>query len=772
MSKHPLSGILGQCRAALAVDASDGQLLERFVATREEAAFGVLLDRHGPMVWSVCRRWAGHHDAEDAFQATFLVLARRASSIRRRESLGSWLYGVAYRSAIRARQKSSRRPEQATNAEPGADPARTAADQEVRQILDEEIDRLPEKYRAPVVLHYLEGRSKHETARQLGWSEGTVSGRLARARELLRRRLDCRGLAMHEESLSPDTPAAPRAVCQATAWAVLGRLGGPSPSALALCEEVVRHMFLTRLKIATVSMLVLSVTVLGGSWGMYRLLAAQAPANPAAPPPAAQAPAGQRFDSATPLDVFLITEEGIRRPLGNTPTKDRRGIVIPEGTLWCVSPSRPNAVALTGVQAIQQYRDALLRETVEATRKHSVPALYVANGYNFDEGNRLAGQQRTLGDAVKLDNLPNLRCLILQRVNVSDQDMQAIGNLPTLERVMLNGNGAGSGLRHLARATALKTLRVSDPNLTDEHLAQLKGLEQLETLWLSGNFSDAGLAHLKGLENLQSLSLVRCPNITNKGLEHLKGMKGLTSLALETVPITDEGVAALKETPNLKRLTLRDVALTDTGMEHLKYLRGLRTLHLQLIRGYGASGIGVVGGPPLKLEVQAVGNVTDAGLVHLQTLPELTELTLMSEGVTDKGMATLGELTQLRELWLSSTKVTEKGLAQLKGLRELEKLQLRGCAITDVGFGYLGEMHKLQEVTLWSIKPFTGKGAAYLRALPNLKTVTLDFLDLSGQRQQVPPAIYAHYRRTLPQVEVIGDKSGVIGTTGGAGGGR
>jgi RNA polymerase sigma factor (sigma-70 family) len=178
---------------------TDSQLLERFVRRREEAAFAALVRRHGPMVLSVCRRVLCHsHDAEDAFQATFLVLAEKAHRLRRPELLANWLYGVAYRTALHARQRAARRSarekEAATMLAPLPD--REIDTRELRRVLDEELHRLPEKYRAPLVLCYLEGKTNEEAARLLGWPSGSMSHRLARGRELLRERLQVRLAAL------------------------------------------------------------------------------------------------------------------------------------------------------------------------------------------------------------------------------------------------------------------------------------------------------------------------------------------------------------------------------------------------------------------------------------------------------------------------------------------------------------------------------------------------------------------------------------------------
>ncbi len=179
---------------------SDEQLLERFTAQSESAgeiAFEAIVRRHGPMVMGVCRALLGNqHDADDAFQATFIVLALRAGAVRKRRSLGPWLHGVAARICGRARLVSRRRREAELPAEALSDHrSHDPALADLHQVLDEELRRLPEKYRRPIVLCYLEGRSQEDAARELGWTKGTISGRLARAKEVLQRRLIRRGLA-------------------------------------------------------------------------------------------------------------------------------------------------------------------------------------------------------------------------------------------------------------------------------------------------------------------------------------------------------------------------------------------------------------------------------------------------------------------------------------------------------------------------------------------------------------------------------------------------
>ena len=186
-------------------DFSDGQLLDRFVDRREGAVFEAIVHRHGPMVWGVCRRvLRDHHDAEDAFQATFLVLARKANSVMPREKLGNWLYGVAYQTAMKARAMRTKRRVREGQVTDMPEPEAVSQDHrdDLTEWLDTELSRLPKKYRSPIVLCDLEDRTHKEAASQLGWPIGTVSSRLSRARSMLAKRLSRRGVSPSAGSLA------------------------------------------------------------------------------------------------------------------------------------------------------------------------------------------------------------------------------------------------------------------------------------------------------------------------------------------------------------------------------------------------------------------------------------------------------------------------------------------------------------------------------------------------------------------------------------------
>jgi RNA polymerase sigma factor (sigma-70 family) len=291
--------------AQRAAGLDDAQLLDEFVRRRDEAAFAALLNRHAPLVFGVCRRVLGNaHDAEDAFQATFLVLVRKAGSIRTGESLGCWLYEIAYRTALRARTVAHKRRarERQAHAMNEASPKSPAEAPRVDPLLDEELNRLPEQYRRPLVLCYLEGKTHAEAAEQLGWPKGTVSGRLARARDLLRRRLEKRGVTLSVVALSAAltrdvTAAVPAPLLDATFRAGIQFAqdptagGGASAEAVSLAKEVLNVMLTSKICLALIALAV--VGFLSGGVALY--VSPGTPARqvvPAGPPPSEPLPDG------------------------------------------------------------------------------------------------------------------------------------------------------------------------------------------------------------------------------------------------------------------------------------------------------------------------------------------------------------------------------------------------------------------------------------------------------------------------------------------------
>jgi RNA polymerase sigma factor (sigma-70 family) len=303
-ARGPLETLL---TAGTAAGMTDGQLLARFVARgagdeAAEVAFSALVRRHGPMVWGVCRRLLGdRHAAEDAFQATFLVLARRAGSVRRPDRLGPWLYGVAIRTVREATARDRRRRRQealalarAVEAAGSAgrdggddDPGFAAAGREAAATVHEEVARLPRRDREAVVLCDLQGLTREEAARRLGCPPGTVGARLSRARVRLRDRLARRGLA--PSAAWPVAPALPDRVAGLAASGRLRLVMGPS----ILAKGVLRAMIFEQLR--TAALLVTAAAALGlGAAALVRPSpAAQAPG---APKPAAEGKPGPAAD--------------------------------------------------------------------------------------------------------------------------------------------------------------------------------------------------------------------------------------------------------------------------------------------------------------------------------------------------------------------------------------------------------------------------------------------------------------------------------------------
>jgi RND family efflux transporter MFP subunit len=377
MSQEPLQHLIRSLSGAAgeASGVADARLVERFVAG-DEAAFELLLWRHGPMVLGVCRRILHHaQDVEDAFQAAFLALARRASAIARREAVGSWLYQVACRIALRARADRARRTGRervGVNdlAAPPVDPAGCA---ELRAALDEEVIRLPARQRSAFVLCCLEGKTGEEAAQLLGCAPGTITSRLTRARLRLRRRLARRGFAptalalllSGEASAALPAPLVGITLRSALAFAA-GAPAGPPTRAVAYAEGALRAMFLTRLKVP------LLLALLG-------VLAAGASLLPAlaAPPPATRAP-DRETQAEKPRKVPVVR------------------VVQPVGSI-----ASPCTIRAAGEDVFAAVAGVLTGQTVNVgarVKKGQVLARIDAPSLEFAEKEARAGAQQFRGE--------------------------------------------------------------------------------------------------------------------------------------------------------------------------------------------------------------------------------------------------------------------------------------------------------------------------------------------------------------------------------------
>jgi RNA polymerase sigma factor (sigma-70 family) len=287
-SSLEIGSLLRTICAADPTGQSDAQLLQQFVTYKVETAFAALVRRHGPMVYGVCRRvLANAHEAEDAYQATFIVLLRKAHALTSCGTLAEWLHGVARRIALKARVSAARRRARERAA---ARPAVTAPEprNDLGAVLDEEVGRLPLKYRLPIVLCDLEGATRRDAAEQLGWKDGTVAGRLARARVLLAKRLlrsaritaGAMAVALGDTIAQTDVFAA---TCPMPHPLLMGTSvsAAASSSALALAKQEIRSMLWNQCKrVAAVCLLAFGAIGVAG-WTINALADGSPPQKPA-----------------------------------------------------------------------------------------------------------------------------------------------------------------------------------------------------------------------------------------------------------------------------------------------------------------------------------------------------------------------------------------------------------------------------------------------------------------------------------------------------------
>jgi RNA polymerase sigma factor (sigma-70 family) len=402
MANAPIGLVLRHLRQVAHVQAASGatdrQLLDQFVNWGEEAAFTLLLQRHGPMVFGVCRRLLhNEHDAEDVYQATFLLLARKASGIRKRESLSSWLYGVAYRLALRMKAQAASRQTRERRSVLRKQAAQASffkvAWRELEALLDEALQTLPEKYRVVLVLCYLQSKTQEQAARHLGCALGTVRSRLARGREMLRARLTQRGLALSAGAFvtvlataNPATAVPPllvHATLRAAATGMGAAAAGVSPRVAALVQGGLNAMVATHTKFMTALLLAFGLVVGGVATLARQATARQEPGavrgtaqvapRPEASPPAVLAPETDNAEKQKARTVIGHVVDTAGKPLA-------RAQVAILGLPKSRNHARVELVAANALARTQTDKDGRFRLVVPSAALMLQEKLYVLAG--------------------------------------------------------------------------------------------------------------------------------------------------------------------------------------------------------------------------------------------------------------------------------------------------------------------------------------------------------------------------------------------------------
>jgi RNA polymerase sigma factor (sigma-70 family) len=454
MAHRPLDAVIRHIRKVAGVPLnsreSDPELLQRFVDDQDATAFAALVQRHGPLVRSVCRRLLRHEaDVDDAFQATFLVLFRKAGTIRRRPSLASWLYGVAFRIARKAKSQSCQRQahEQRVIGASPAEPWREAAWREICAVLDEELQGLSEKYRASLVLCYLEGRTRDEAAHQLGWSLRTLQRRLERGREILRARLMRRGLTLSAgllaTALSEHVTAAalPAGLVNSTVKAILLYGAGKTAAAglisgqgAALAKGVLTAMFLR--KMTTVATLVVALGVTGTGTGLwtYQTVAAQ---RADAPDKKAAARAAAACEELQSFLRVPSQHDGIVRVIG---TEIKEGDKVP--------PEQTITIKING--EVRKYRR-------------------LKKGDKVEEGQLLARLDDDLARADVAIQIAKVRAAKAEKVSSEKTRDEAQQRYETQKKLLRAGNNGTSGTTaEDLRGALLQVIRYTEETVSKE----------------------------------------------------------------------------------------------------------------------------------------------------------------------------------------------------------------------------------------------------------------------------------------------------------------
>ncbi len=765
----------GALRAALSAAAAprltDRELLAQFSAGNQ-AAFAAIVKRHTGLVLGVCRRVLPTvQDAEDACQAVFLVLARKAKTGGWQSSIANWLYTTARRIASETNRAAARRLNREAHSTP---PAPVSAldemtGREAFAALDEELDKLPAIYREPLVLCYLQGLTRDEAASRLGIPSATLKSQLDRGRKKLADALTKRGIDIGAGliTVAATSSASASSRLMKTILAAVG--GSPSAPVAAIVQTASVNGFALKGKLLVLAAIAVAVTGFGLASmqiapGPQRAVVAKQSATKESPKSDSKSKAEQpmakvndllKFKPIDPETIGAYEKLGAHyggfeiSPIGrevlfglgkDVAAKNLPGFYLPS------LPALPENPVGNGV-----FHDGQVLK---------LPPVKVPFGLH------LSGTHVTNAALERLVELNNLCTLNLDHTPVTDAGLRTLKGLSNLSELRLNFTQVtDAGLSELKALKNLSLLELGNTKVTDAGLKELRDFASLDLN--STQVTDAGLKTIKENSHRLATLNLRGTRITDTGMTKLKGLKNLTWLNLGDTQVTDVGLKELKELKNLKTLNLHNTKVTDASLQELKELKNLTVLDLSDTKVTGAGLKEFINLAFLQLDQTQVADaglkeikelknlksiwlratqVTDAGLKEIKELKNLDTLVLNSTQVTDAGLQELKELKCLTSLDLGSTKVTR--LKDLNNLKKLVGLYLGGAPVTDAGLKEIKDLERVIALGLEHTK-VTDAG------LKDLKLLTkLTYVDLTGAN--VTTAGVKELKAALPNCQIRG----------------
>ena len=752
----------------------DRELLRRFVVEHDEGAFQTILHRHGPVVFNVCRiMLANQADAEDAFQATFLVFARKAVGIRKATSLGSWLYGVAYRIALKSQAEFAKRKKHECLV-PTREFVESADDltwRDVKAVIHRELNGLPERYRAILVLCYLEGKTQDEVAHQLKLPKGTLKGRLERGRELLRARLVRRGFgpaavlvasgwSATESAAMPLTLVESTARMVASLAAERGVSGFVSAKVVALTEGVVKAMFITKLR--TMIVMLLALGMVGSGIGVRAYFQGTAHAQPDHIVGTPKDTVKLKVDKEEPsertrkavemlkdnLDDFglsLSFSGDLKEPFHTIglATACKNKAKTPPHWLGDADLGKEGSAKVIDYLASSGFFDRASvipsndqegRVKFYASKNQPYYSLQVSAQYHEILGwdimmlHRLEGLRKALdGDAAKLMDK------LLATLEPKRKEWEKAKDKSNLE-----GTWTAISMERDGKSISEKEVKEFDIQLTfkgDEFMLMpfaSKGPEHFP----QGQFNIDTTTNPKSIDLTIDLPFSPAKKTsTMLGIYELDGDR----LKLLQAPPDQGRPTEFKTTPKsgmefivFKRAKGHSEQTTDgqpvapdadrAAAEWLLSVGG----SIQTAAGYFEKKDPLGDGPFKITAIRLASNdqIKDDDLARFAELTKLNNLFLAETPIGDAGLKHLAGLKSLESLYLPHTKVGDAGLAHLKGLTGLVNLYLDETKITDAGLEHLTGMTGLRVLYLRHTQ-ITDAGLKYLKAIPNLCWVDL-----------------------------------------------